>query len=113
MWWHDEDRTLFHRGAEKLALQMDGYCPFADICLKGKQVLGESVADLAGLLVAHDAYVLSLKGKTDVVIDGLTGEQRFFRAFAQRWRRVQSEAALRKQINTDTHAPGEYRSDTV
>jgi predicted metalloendopeptidase len=68
---------------------------------------------LAGLLVAHDAYILSLKGKADVVIDGLTGEQRFFLAFSQRWRKIQSEAALRGQITADTHAPGEYRSDTV
>jgi hypothetical protein len=62
------------------------------------QVLSENIADLAGLRVAHDAYVLSLKGKTDVVIDGLSGEQRFFLAFAQRWRKVEGEAALRRQI---------------
>jgi putative endopeptidase len=113
MWWTDEDRSRFHHEAEHLAQQLDAYCPFADLCVKGKQVLGESVADLAGLLVAHDAYLLSLKGKPDVEINGLSGEQRFFRAFAQRWRRVQSETALRKQITTDTHAPGEYRTDTV
>jgi len=65
------------------------------------------------LLAAHDAYVLSLKGKTDAVINGLSGEQRFFLAFAQRWRRNQDEAALRRQIITDHHSPGEYRSDTV
>jgi putative endopeptidase len=64
-------------------------------------------------MVAHDAYVLSLKGQTDAVIGGLSGEQRFFLAFAQRWRRIQSEAALRNEIDVDTHAPGEYRSDTV
>jgi len=113
MWWTDEDRSRFHHESEQLAQQMDAYCPFADLCVKGKQVLGESVADLAGLLVAHEAYVLSLKGKPDVEINGLSGEQRFFRAFAQRWRRVQSEPALRKQITTDTHAPGEYRTNTV
>jgi predicted metalloendopeptidase len=113
MWWTGADQARFHDEAAKLALQLDAYCPFADLCLKGKQVLGESVADLAGLLVAHDAYVLSLTGKPDVVIDGLNGEQRFFRAFAQRWRRVQTETALRKQITTDTHPPGEYRTDTV
>ena len=73
----------------------------------------ENIADLAGLLAAHDAYVLSLKGKTDVVIGGLSGEQRFFLAFAQRWRKSQSEAALRQKITTDPHSPGEYRSDTV
>jgi putative endopeptidase len=65
------------------------------------------------LLVAHDAYILSLKGKPDATINGLTGEQRFFLAFAQRWRKVQSTDALLHQIKTDTHAPGEYRSDTV
>jgi predicted metalloendopeptidase len=93
--------------------QFDGCCPFADLCVNGKQTLTENIADLAGLLVAHDAYVLSLKGKSDTLIGGLSGEQRFFLAFAQRWRKVQSEAALRKQISTDTHSPGEYRSDTV
>ena len=63
--------------------------------------------------MAHDAYLLSLKGRTDVVIGGLSGEQRFFLAFAQRWRKLQTEAASRRQIKTDIHAPGEYRSDTV
>jgi endothelin-converting enzyme/putative endopeptidase len=92
---------------------MNGYCPFPDLCINGKQVLTESIADLAGLVVAHDAYMLSLKGKPDLVIGGLTGEQRFFLAFAQRWRKMQSEPALRKQIATDTHSPGEYRSDSV
>ena len=112
-WWTDEDRTRFRQEGSKLAGQLDAYCPAADLCVKGKQVLGESIADLAGLLVAHDAYVLSLKGKPDVMIRGLSGEQRFFLAFAQRWRRNQSEAALRRQILTDTHPPGEYRSATV
>jgi len=65
---------------------------------RGKQVLGENIADLAGLLTAHDAYLLSLKDKADVVIGGLTGEQRFFFAFAQRWRKTQDETALRRQI---------------
>ena len=112
-WWSDEDRAQFRQLTEKLATQLNAYCPLANICVNGKQVLGESGADLAGLLVAHDAYVLSLNGKPDVVRRGLSGEQRFFLAFAQRWRRIQSEAALRKQITTDTHLPGEYRSDNV
>src|SRR5262249_7702255 len=77
------------------------------------QVLSENIADLAGLLVAHDAYILSLKGKPDAVINGLSGEQRFFLAFAQRWRKLQSEGALRRQVATDSHSPGEYRSYTV
>jgi putative endopeptidase len=112
-WWTAEDRAQYHAAAAKLAAQFDGYCPFADLCVKGKQVLTENIADQAGLLAAHDAYILSLKGKTDAVIRGLSGEQRFFLAFAQRWRKIQGEAALRKQITTDTHSPGEYRSDSV
>ncbi len=112
-WWTTEDLAKYHAAAEKLAAQFNAYCPFSDLCVNGKQVLTENIADLAGLLTAHDAYVLSLKGKTDIVINGLTGEQRFFLAFAQRWRKLQSDAALRRQIKTDTHSPGEYRSDTV
>jgi len=112
-WWTTEDRAQYHAAAERLVVQMNGYCPFADLCLNGKQVLSESIADLAGLLVAHDAYVLSLKGKSDRVLGGLSGEQRFFLSFAQRWRKAQGEPALRQQIKTDTHPPGMYRSDSV
>jgi putative endopeptidase len=113
MWWTSKDVAKYRAAAAKLVTQFDTYCPFSDLCVNGKQVLSENIADLAGLLTAHDAYVLSLKGKPDAVIDGLSGEQRFFLAFAQRWRKIQSEAALRRQITTDSHSPGEYRSDTV
>src|SRR3569833_1283451 len=96
-----------------MVTQFNGYCPLAGLCVNGKQVRTESIADLAGLLVAHDAYVLSLKGKPDVTIGGLTGDQRFFLAFAHRWRKLQSEDALRHQIAADSHPPGEFRSDAV
>ena len=112
-WWTANDSIAYHDAAAKLLSQFAGYCPFPDLCINGKQVMSESIADLAGLQVAHDAYILSLKGKTDVLKDGLSGEQRFFVAFAQRWRRLQSEAALRRQIKTDSHLPGEYRSNAV
>jgi predicted metalloendopeptidase len=112
-WWTAEDRTRYREAAEKLVQQFSRNCPFPDLCVNGKQVLSENIADLAGLVVAHDAYLLSLKGKNDVVIGGLTGEQRFFVAFAKRWRKLQTEAALRQQLKTDTHSPGEYRSNTV
>ena len=112
-WWTAEDSINYHAAAAKMVAQYDRYCPFSDLCLNGKQALSENIADLAGLLVAHDAYILSLQGKADAVKDGLTGEQRFFLAFSQRWRRAQTEGALRRQIQTDHHAPGEYRSDTV
>ena len=112
-WWTAEDLAKYRAAGSKLATQFDGYCPLANLCVNGERVRGENIGDLAGLLVAHDAYILSLKGKTDVVIDGLTGEQRFFVAFSQRWRKIQSESVSRQQVTTDTHAPGEYRSDTV
>ena len=113
MWWTAEDRARYQPAAASLVAQFNADCPLVDLCVNGKQVQTESIADLAGLLVAHDAYLLSLKGKPDITIGGLSGEQRFFLAFAQRWRKVQNEAALRRQIATDTHPPGEYRSDTV
>jgi predicted metalloendopeptidase len=112
-WWTAEDLARYHEAVAKLVTQFNRYCPFADLCVNGQQVVNENAADLAGLLVAHDAYVISLKGKTDAVIAGLSGEQRFFLAFAQRWRKAQSETALRRQVATDNHPPGEYRSDTV
>lgn len=113
-WWSAEDRANYHKAAEKLVEQFNHNCPFRDLCVNGQQVITENSADLAGLLVAHDAYLLSLKGRSnDVVIDELSGEQRFFLAFAKRWRKLQSETALRQQLKTDTHSPAEYRSDTV
>jgi predicted metalloendopeptidase len=112
-WWTEEDTAKYHTAAQKLVVQFNAYCPLSDLCVNGQQVLTENIADLAGLLTAHDAYVLSLKGKPDAVINGLTGEQRFFLAYAQRWRRNQSDAALRRQLKNDTHSPGEYRSDSV
>jgi putative endopeptidase len=112
-WWTKADADKYHAAVAKFAAQLGKYCPFADGCVNGKQVVNESVADLAGLNVAHDAYILSLKGKQDVTIDGLNGEQRFFLAFAQRWRKLQSDAALRNQLKSDIHLPAEYRGDAV
>ena len=75
--------------------------------------MGESVADIGGLMVAYDAYHLSLRGRRDIVRNGLTGDQRFFIAFAQRWRRLQTDAALRTQVDGDTHAPPSCRAGLV
>jgi putative endopeptidase len=112
-WWTPDDLARYRAAAAPLAAQFAAYCPRPGLCVKPGQVLGESISDLAGLLVAYDAYRLSLHGRADAVKGGLTGDQRFFIAFAQRWRRLQSEAALRRQVETDTHLPGEYRADTV
>jgi len=112
-WWTPQDLAAYRAAAAPLAEQYAAYCPQPGLCVNGQLVLGESIADLAGLVVAHDAYILSLHGRPDVVKDGLSGEQRFFLAFARRWRRVQTDAALRQQIGGDTHAPGEYRAANV
>ena len=112
-WWTPADAAHFKAAAEKLVKQYDAYCPFPDACVSGQQVLSENIADVAGLSAAYDAYKLSLHGKADVVKAGLTGDQRFFLAFAQSWREVEREAAERQQLKTDGHAPAEYRGDTV
>jgi predicted metalloendopeptidase len=112
-WWTAEDRARYRQAAEKLSEQFNHFCPVPDVCVNGKQVVSENLADLAGLLVAHDAYLASMKGKEDVAIGGLSGEQRFFLAFAKRWRKLQTDTALRQQLKSDAHSPAEYRSDTV
>jgi len=113
LWWTADDLAHYRAATAPFITQLDGCCPTADACSHGKQILGESALDVAGLTVAHDAYLLSLHGRPDVIRNGLTGEQRFFIAFAQRWRKVQNEMAARRQIATDTHAPPPCRGNLV
>ncbi len=112
-WWTPQDLAHFQAASAKLAAQFDGYRPFPDLAINGKQTLSENIADVAGLSAAHDAYILSLHGKPDVVRQGLTGDQRFFLAYAQSWREKQRDEALREEVQTDGHAPAMYRGDTV
>jgi predicted metalloendopeptidase len=112
-WWNAQDFARYEAATAPLAAQYAAYCPRRGLCLDGKRVLGEETADLAGLRVAYDAYHLSLHGRPDRTIGGLTGDQRFFLAFAHRWQMLQSEDALRKQVASDIHAPGPFRSASV
>jgi putative endopeptidase len=112
-WWTDADRAHFQKAATALARQYDAYEPLPGIHLKGEQVLGENIADVAGLTAAYMAYRTSLGGKDAPVIDGMTGDQRFFIAYAQAWRGKVRDAALRAQIVGDGHAPGRFRAQTV
>jgi predicted metalloendopeptidase len=112
-WWTAEDLARYRTAAAPMIRQFNAYCPQPDLCVRGEQTLGENVADLGGLMIAHDAYLLSLKGRPDVIKNGLSGEQRFFLAFARRWRVLQTSDSVRNQVLTDTHPPGPYRSDTV
>jgi putative endopeptidase len=110
-WWTKEDFDHFKSAGEKLAAQFDAYRPFPDLAVNGHQTLSENIADLAGLLAAHDAYRLSLDGKPDAVKDGFTGDQRFFISYGQSWRDKIRDAELRRRIATDGHAPDQYRAD--
>lgn len=108
-WWTDADIAAFKALEAKLAAQYDAYEPVPGQHIQGKLTLGENSADLAGLAVAYDAYHKSLGGKPAPVIDGLTVDQRFYLGYAQVWRIKTREEALRQQLLTDPHSPGEFR----
>jgi putative endopeptidase len=112
-WWTPEDFKHFQASATQLVKQYDAYRPFPDLAVKGRQTLGENIADVAGLNAAYDAYHRSLGGKQAPVVEGFTGDQQFFVSFAQFWRTKSREPILRNQIMADGHAPDEYRASTV
>jgi putative endopeptidase len=112
-WWTPEDLAHFNTVTAALAAQYDTYAPFPDLHIKGRQTLGESIADVAGLADAFDAFHASFKGTEAPKVDNFTGDQQFFIAFGQNWGSVTRDAALRQQVLTDPHAPGQYRALTV
>lgn len=112
-WWTDADVKRFSALTEALVKQYDAYEPLPGEHVQGRLTLGENIADLAGLTVAHDAYRASLGGKAAPVIDGTTGDQRFYLGWAQVWRRNVREATQRQRLLTDPHSPSEYRVATV
>jgi predicted metalloendopeptidase len=112
-WWTKEDFAHFKASGDQLAKQFDGYRPFPDLAVNGQQTLSENIADVAGLAASFDAYRLSLSGRKAPVVQGFTGDQQFFLSFGQSWREKSREAARRQQVVTDSHAPAEYRADTV
>lgn len=112
-WWTPADLAHFKAATAALAAQYSTYKPFPDLAVNGKQTLGEDIADVAGLGAALDAYHASLHGEEAPKVDGFTGDQQFFIAFAQNWGTVMRPAALRKRVLTDPHAPAQYRALTV
>lgn len=112
-WWTPEDLAHFKAASQRLAKQFDQYEALPGLYVNGEQTLGENIADVSGLTIAYLAYQKSLDGKPAPVIDGLTGDQRFFIAFGQSWRGKIRDAALRQRLATDVHAPGDFRVETV
>ena len=112
-WWTPEDLAHFNASTAALAAQYNAYTPFPDLHLNGKQTLGENIADVAGLTAAFDGFHASLNGKPAPLVGGFTGDQQFFIAFAQNYEGKEREGALRQQVLTDPHSPGQFRADTV
>ncbi|MXO65824.1 M13 family metallopeptidase [Altericroceibacterium endophyticum] len=114
-WWTPQDKAKFEELTGKLVAQYNQFCPYDDgkTCVNGAFTLGENIGDLGGLSLAYRAYKMSLDGKEAPVIDGLTGDQRFFLAWAQVWRSTQRDAAGRQRLMTDPHSPEEFRTNGI
>jgi putative endopeptidase len=112
-WWTATDRRNFDARTQLLVDQYNSYALIAGLHVNGKLTLGENIADFAGATVSYDAYRLSLKGKPAPVLDGFTGEQRFFLGFGQIWRNKMRDEVLRAQMLSDPHSPSEFRVNGI
>ncbi|MDE1467423.1 M13 family metallopeptidase [Aurantiacibacter sp. D1-12] len=112
-WWQDADREGFEQFTTRMGEFIEAFCPVESaegpVCLRARQSMGETLGDVVGLQMAYRAYQLSLNGEEAPVIDGLTGDQRFFLGFAQIWRGMEREESLRNRVMTANHPPGEFR----
>ncbi|HJP69015.1 MAG TPA: M13-type metalloendopeptidase [Sphingomicrobium sp.] len=112
-WWTPGDTKQFTMRLDKYEKQINSYEPLPGMHVNGKATMGENVADLAGLTVAHDAYIASLHGAKPPVINGFTADQRFYLGWGQVWRCKEREPALRQQLLTDPHSPCAVRTEVV
>ena len=112
-WWTDVDRKNFEARIDALAKQYDAYEPLTGIHVNGRLTLGENIADLAGLEIANKAYHISLHGKPAPVLNGYTGDQRFYLAYAQSWRSKVKDEATRQRLLSNPHSPPECRVNGV
>lgn len=112
-WWTDADRAEFDVLGKKLVAQFNKFEPIEGQSINGELTLGENIGDLAGVTIGFKAYQMSLEGKDAPVIDGLTGNQRFFMSYAQVWRSKSREDALRAQLLRGPHSPGEFRVNGI
>ncbi len=112
-WWTEETNERFLEASEALTAQYDGFCASLGVCVNGMATLGENIGDLAGLELAYDAWQASLGGKPALVSGGLTGEQRFFTAYARSWREKVRDEVFEAQMTSSDHAPSRYRVNGV
>ena len=115
-WWTEQDAARFKAQADRLGAQYGAYQPVPGdpaVKVNGQLTMGENIGDLGGLLMALEAYRLSLDGKPAPVIDGFTGEQRVFLGWAQAWRTKARDEFLRQMVVTNPHSPPQFRVDGV
>ncbi|MEJ8432291.1 M13-type metalloendopeptidase [Xanthomonas oryzae pv. oryzae] len=112
-WWTDADRKLFTERTDQLVAQFDGYEAIKGVHVKGTLTLGENIGDLGGLTVAYDALQMALQAQpaANKDIDGYSQDQRFFMNWATVWRRNVTDGELRVRLNTDPHAPANFRAN--
>jgi len=110
-WWTDEDRKNFEARVSMLGAQYDSYEGLPGLHVNGKLTMGENIGDLSGLTISLKAYHISLGGKDAPVLDGFTGDQRFFLSFGQIWRSKYRDAQMRQQVLSNPHSPPQFRVD--
>jgi predicted metalloendopeptidase len=108
-WWSAQDAQAFTARTARLIRQFSDFEALPGLKVNGANTIGENIGDLGGLNMAYEAYHLSLKGQPAPVIDGLSGDQRFFLAYAQVWREKYREGALRELVMSDVHSPSRFR----
>ncbi|MEM8935696.1 MAG: M13 family metallopeptidase [Pseudomonadota bacterium] len=112
-WWTEEDKENYEVLAAGLGAQYETYEPFEGFSINPTLTMGENIGDLGGLNLAYEAYKLSLNGEEAPTIDGITGDQRFFLAWGQVWKRVAREEAIKAQVATGPHSPAKYRVNGI
>jgi len=110
-WWTEEDNTRFEERKNKLAAQYNGYEVIDGLTINGEFTSGENIGDLGGLGIAYKAYKLSLEGKEAPMIDGFTGDQRFFLGWAQVWRGKARDEETKRLLTIDPHSPAKFRAN--
>jgi putative endopeptidase len=115
-WWTQEDREAFELRTKALIEQYNELSPAQlpdEQKVNGAFTIGENIGDLGGATIAYKAYKMSLGGQPDEVIDGLTGDQRFFMSYAQIWRQVAKDEIMIQRLATDPHSPAEFRTNQI